>query len=40
MTDTPESVAIIGDDVHNDLGGGAKELGLHRYLGQTIKEEN
>ncbi|KAG1471422.1 hypothetical protein G6F56_002131 [Rhizopus delemar] len=37
MTDTPESVAIIGDDVHNDLGGGAKELGLHRYLVQTGK---
>lgn len=33
MLDTPENVAIIGDDVHNDLGGGAKELGLHRYLG-------
>lgn len=33
MEDTPEQVAIIGDDVSNDLGGGAKELGLHRFLG-------
>ncbi|KAG1147474.1 hypothetical protein G6F37_004057 [Rhizopus arrhizus] len=37
MLDTPENVAIIGDDVHNDLGGGAKELGLQRYLVQTGK---
>lgn len=34
MESTPEQVAIIGDDVSNDLGGGAKELGLHRFLGK------
>jgi hypothetical protein len=27
-------VAIIGDDVISDLGGGAEELGLHRFLGK------
>ncbi|CAO3618943.1 unnamed protein product [Mucor fragilis] len=37
MESTPEQVAIIGDDVSNDLGGGAKELGLHRFLVQTGK---
>ncbi|GAN11006.1 haloacid dehalogenase-like hydrolase domain-containing protein 2-like [Mucor ambiguus] len=37
MKSTPEQVAIIGDDVSNDLGGGAKELGLHRFLVQTGK---
>ncbi|CAO0798816.1 unnamed protein product [Mucor circinelloides] len=37
MEDTPEQVAIIGDDVSNDLGGGAKELGLHRFLVRTGK---
>ncbi|KAL9556633.1 hypothetical protein MBANPS3_001787 [Mucor bainieri] len=37
MEHTPEQVAIIGDDVSNDLGGGAKELGLHRFLVQTGK---
>jgi FMN phosphatase YigB (HAD superfamily) len=34
MESTPHQVAIIGDDVSNDLGGGAKELGLHRFLGK------
>ncbi|KAI9481610.1 MAG: Haloacid dehalogenase-like hydrolase domain-containing protein 2 [Benjaminiella poitrasii] len=37
MEDRPQEVAIIGDDVSNDLGGGAKELGLHRLLVQTGK---
>ncbi|KAG0166013.1 Haloacid dehalogenase-like hydrolase domain-containing protein 2 [Apophysomyces sp. BC1015] len=37
MENTPEHVAIIGDDVNNDLGGGALELGLHRYLVRTGK---
>ncbi|CEP09591.1 hypothetical protein [Parasitella parasitica] len=37
MKNTPQQVAIIGDDVSNDLGGGAEELGLHRYLVQTGK---
>ncbi|KAK4519333.1 Cation_ATPase_N domain-containing protein [Mucor velutinosus] len=37
MESTPGQVAIIGDDVSNDLGGGAKELGLHRFLVQTGK---
>lgn len=34
MQDSPENVAIIGDDTNNDLGGGALELGLHRFLGK------
>lgn len=34
MESSPQHVAIIGDDVCNDLGGGAKELGLHRFLGK------
>ena len=29
-------VAVIGDDVHNDLGGGAVELGFWRVLGTRI----
>jgi FMN phosphatase YigB (HAD superfamily) len=33
MESSPEQVAIIGDDVLNDLGGGAVDLGLHRFLG-------
>ncbi|ORZ03433.1 haloacid dehalogenase-like hydrolase domain-containing protein 2 [Syncephalastrum racemosum] len=37
LQDTPQNVAIIGDDVNNDLGGGAKELGLHRFLVRTGK---
>ncbi|KAI9281563.1 hypothetical protein BY458DRAFT_583899 [Sporodiniella umbellata] len=37
MESTPENVAIIGDDVHNDLGGGARELGLRRFLVRTGK---
>lgn len=36
MENTPEQVAIIGDDVSNDLGGGAIDLGLHRFLGNTF----
>ncbi|KAI8061429.1 HAD-like domain-containing protein [Gongronella butleri] len=34
---SPEQVAIIGDDVSNDLGEGAQELGLHRFLVRTGK---
>ncbi|KAG0246003.1 HAD-like domain-containing protein [Mortierella sp. GBAus27b] len=30
-------IVMIGDDVENDLGGGAAELGLIRYLVQTGK---
>ncbi|KAF7727234.1 Haloacid dehalogenase-like hydrolase domain-containing protein 2 [Apophysomyces ossiformis] len=37
MENTPEDVAIIGDDINNDLGGGALECGLHRYLVRTGK---
>ncbi|KAI8363990.1 haloacid dehalogenase-like hydrolase domain-containing 2 [Choanephora cucurbitarum] len=37
MEHEPHQVAIIGDDLSNDLGGGAKELGLHRFLVQTGK---
>jgi FMN phosphatase YigB (HAD superfamily) len=36
MENTPQHVAIIGDDVFNDLGGGAEQLGLHRFLGKSI----
>lgn len=36
MEASPGQVAIIGDDIQNDLGGGAKELGLHRFLGKNI----
>ncbi|KAL1915716.1 uncharacterized protein VTP21DRAFT_6475 [Calcarisporiella thermophila] len=35
--DSPENVVVIGDDIHADLGGGAKELGLIRYLVRTGK---
>lgn len=35
MEASPGQVAIIGDDIQNDLGGGAKELGLHRFLGKN-----
>jgi ribonucleotide monophosphatase NagD (HAD superfamily) len=31
-------VAIVGDDVDNDLGGGARELGLQRILGELGRE--
>ncbi|KAI8884149.1 hypothetical protein K501DRAFT_323094 [Backusella circina FSU 941] len=37
MLDAPGDVAIIGDDVKSDLGIGAINLGLHRYLVQTGK---
>ncbi|KAJ1775646.1 hypothetical protein LPJ77_003922 [Coemansia sp. RSA 2523] len=33
----PGSVAMVGDDVLADLGGGAQELGLQRYLVRTGK---
>lgn len=33
MESSPQDVAMIGDDVNNDLGGGAKELGIQRLLG-------
>lgn len=39
MQDNPEQVAIIGDDVNADLGAGAVELGLHRYLGTWINQQ-
>jgi len=32
-----EEVAIVGDDVENDLGGGARELGLQTVLVKTGK---
>lgn len=34
---SPTSIAMIGDDVEHDLGGGAAELGLVRFLVQTGK---
>ncbi|CDH52298.1 haloacid dehalogenase-like hydrolase domain-containing protein 2 [Lichtheimia corymbifera JMRC:FSU:9682] len=37
MESCPQDVAMIGDDVNNDLGGGAKELGIQRLLVQTGK---
>jgi FMN phosphatase YigB (HAD superfamily) len=39
MESVPQQVAIIGDDVSNDLGGGAKELGLHRFLGKIFMQK-
>lgn len=36
MEHSPEHVAIIGDDVCNDLGDGAEQLGLHRFLGNSL----
>lgn len=30
-------VGIVGDDVVNDLGGGARELGLRRILGEFAR---
>lgn len=30
-------VGIVGDDIENDLGAGAKELGLERVLGWVLK---
>jgi hypothetical protein len=29
-----ENIAVIGDDIVNDLGQGAKDLGLQRILGE------
>ncbi|KAJ2877413.1 hypothetical protein FB639_003771, partial [Coemansia asiatica] len=37
MLGTPELVAMVGDDVLADLGGGAQELGLVRLLVRTGK---
>ncbi|KAJ1854085.1 hypothetical protein LPJ57_007449 [Coemansia sp. RSA 486] len=37
MLETPEMVAMVGDDVLADLGGGAHELGLVRLLVRTGK---
>jgi hypothetical protein len=34
LSSTPQNVAIVGDDVSADLGDGALELGLYRYLGK------
>jgi ribonucleotide monophosphatase NagD (HAD superfamily) len=31
-------VAIVGDDVNNDLGAGAVELGLKRILGELLRD--
>lgn len=31
-----KNVAVLGDDVKNDLSGGAKELGLRRFLGASF----
>lgn len=39
MVSSPQDVAIIGDDVLSDLGGGAKELKLHRFLGERSWEK-
>lgn len=36
-TTTGTGIVMIGDDVEQDLGGGAAELGLVRYLVQTGK---
>ncbi|KAJ1957645.1 hypothetical protein EC988_000724 [Linderina pennispora] len=37
LLDQPGSVAMVGDDVLADLGGGAQELGLKRILVRTGK---
>ncbi|KAJ1972212.1 hypothetical protein H4R35_004800 [Dimargaris xerosporica] len=37
LADVPHTVAMIGDDVEQDLGGGAASLGLQRYLVKTGK---
>ncbi|KAJ2787894.1 hypothetical protein GGI15_000313 [Coemansia interrupta] len=37
MLDSPEAVAMVGDDVLADLGGGAQDLGLVRLLVRTGK---
>ncbi|KAI8967449.1 haloacid dehalogenase-like hydrolase domain-containing 2 [Mycotypha africana] len=37
MEDKPEQVAMIGDDVQNDLGEGAEQLGMQRFLVKTGK---
>ncbi|KAJ2519719.1 hypothetical protein GGI11_002495 [Coemansia sp. RSA 2049] len=37
LLESPESVAMIGDDVLADLGGGAHDLRLQRYLVRTGK---
>ncbi|KAJ1959996.1 hypothetical protein GGI12_004045, partial [Dipsacomyces acuminosporus] len=37
LQDSPGSVAMVGDDVLADLGGGAQELGLRRFLVRTGK---
>ncbi|ORX93996.1 haloacid dehalogenase-like hydrolase domain-containing protein 2-like protein [Basidiobolus meristosporus CBS 931.73] len=37
LLDSPSQVVMIGDDVCQDLGGGAEELGLIRYLVKTGK---
>lgn len=34
LSSTPQNVAMVGDDVSADLGDGALELGLYRYLGK------
>ncbi|KAJ2850347.1 hypothetical protein IWW36_001964 [Coemansia brasiliensis] len=37
LLDEPESVAMVGDDVLADLGDGAQDLGLQRFLVRTGK---
>ncbi|KAJ2028530.1 hypothetical protein IWW57_002108 [Coemansia sp. S610] len=37
LLESPECVAMVGDDVLADLGGGAQELGLRRALVKTGK---
>ncbi|KAI9032607.1 HAD-like domain-containing protein [Phycomyces nitens] len=37
MEDRPQDVAMVGDDVQSDLGGGAVELGIQRCLVSTGK---
>ncbi|KAJ2633631.1 hypothetical protein H4R22_000289 [Coemansia sp. RSA 1290] len=37
LLDEPEAVAMVGDDVLADLGGGAQDLGLQRFLVRTGK---
>ncbi|KAJ2766169.1 hypothetical protein IWQ56_001097 [Coemansia nantahalensis] len=37
LLDSPHAVAMVGDDVAADLGGGALELGLRRVLVRTGK---
>jgi ribonucleotide monophosphatase NagD (HAD superfamily) len=33
---SPGDIGIVGDDMDNDLGGGALELGMKRILGMSV----